>query len=217
MVAECTRERAGEKHKVRERVSRTDRVKEKEGESSRRCDALPRVEVIDRGCNENGGVTRRVRGCRGGREERWSKERGGKGEERTESEKEEEGKRMQASTVGGVRVQLHRPTTAQLCIRTPLHPAAVVAAAAGTLAPAGEPMLLWQSIALSSPSLPSFSLASPDPSPPPFVISPGAHPFLSQAESRAPRGPDLAQPPNQRRRRHGGCCARRACERDPQN
>lgn len=73
---------------------------------------------------------------------------------------------MQASTVGGVRVQLHRPTTAQLCIRTPLHPAAVVAAAAaaGTLAPAGEPMLLWQSIALSSPSLPSFSLASPDPS-----------------------------------------------------
>lgn len=71
MVAECTRERAGERHKVRERVSRTDRVKEKEGqrESSRRCDALPRVEVIDRGCNENGGVTRRVRGCGGKRRE----------------------------------------------------------------------------------------------------------------------------------------------------
>lgn len=119
---------------------------------------------------------------------------------------------MQASTVGGVCVQLHRPTTAQLCIRTPLHPAAVIAAA-GTLPPVGEPLLLCQSIALSSPSLPSLPLRPvhhPD-------ISPGTHPFLSQAESRAPRGPDLAQPPNQRRRRHRGCCARRACERDPQN
>lgn len=119
---------------------------------------------------------------------------------------------MQASTVGGVRVQLHRPTTAQLCIHTPLHPATVVAAA-GTLPPAGEPLLLWQSIALSSLSLSS----SLPPSVYHPVISPRVHPFLSQAESRAPRGPDLAQPPNQRCRRHGGCCARRACERDPQN
>lgn len=71
-----------------------------------------------------------------------------------QSEKEEEGKRMQAPTIGGVRVQLHRPTTAQLCIRTPLHPISVVATA-GTLCPASEPLLLWQSIALSSPSLPS--------------------------------------------------------------
>jgi hypothetical protein len=33
---------------------------EREKESSRRCGALPRAEVIDRGCSENGGVIRRA-------------------------------------------------------------------------------------------------------------------------------------------------------------
>lgn len=89
--------------------------------------------------------------------ERWSKERRRKGGGTHEERERGEGRRMQVSTVGGVCVQLHRPTTAQLCIRTPLHPTAVIAAA-GTLPPVGEPLLLWQSIALSSPSLPSFAL-----------------------------------------------------------
>jgi len=84
---------------------------------------------------------------------------------------------MQAPTVGGIRVQLHRPTTAQLCIRTPLHPAAVVDAV-GTLLAASEPLLLCQSIVLSSLSLPFLALAHPPPPPsfllafPPFSLKP---------------------------------------------
>lgn len=59
-------------------------------------------------------------------------------------------------------MQLHRPTTAQLCIRTPLHPAAVIAAA-GTL-PSPPPANPCSSVS------PSLSLPRPSPtllSPPP--------------------------------------------------
>lgn len=73
---------------------------------------------------------------------------------------------MQASTVGGVCVQLHRPTTAQLCIRTPCIPPPLLPPPVPR-PPDGEPLLLWQSIALSSPSLPSFPLR-----PPPLSITP---------------------------------------------
>lgn len=98
---------------------------------------------------------------------------------------------MQAPTVGGVCVQLHRPTTAQLCIRTPLHPAAVVTTA-GTLSPCpllspvGEPLLLWQSIALSSlyPSSPFALRPSTTPSflltLTPFSLKPSLAPLAAR-------------------------------------
>lgn len=200
---------------MRERVSRTDRVKEKE-RSSRRCDALPRAEVIDRGCNENGGVTRWVRGCGGRRGER-DRERGGrrnggeKEEGRTESKEERrrgsECKRRPLEGFACSCIDRRRLSCASAppCIPPPSLPPPIP--------PPTNPCSSGSaSLSLLYPFLPLY--------PPPIhhpVISPRVHPFLSQAESRAPRSPDLAQPPNQRCRRHGGCCARRACERDPQN
>lgn len=115
---------------------------------------------------------------------------------------------MQAPTVGGVRscscIDRRRLSCASTppCIPPTSHPFAT----AGTVPSPPpslrslrqQPLLLCQSLSLPHPSP---LLLSPLPIHHP-VISPRAHPFLSQAESRTPCGPDLAQPPNQRRR-HG--------------
>lgn len=141
----------------------------------------------------------------------------------TKRRRRSRGGECKRQTVGGVCVQLHRPrTAAQLCIRTPL--------------PSHHRR--------AAPFLPSFLLSLPAAqilAPPEHTVSaslsrPPAHSMLlfvllpllriaftpfphREAESRAPRGPDLAQPPNRRRRRHRQemLCAPRACERDPQN
>lgn len=90
---------------------------------------------------------------------------------------------MQAPTVGGVRVQLHRPTTAQLCIRTPLHPAVI--AAAGTSPPCRQtlaPLAVHRSLCPvplpltpARPTTPSFLLALT-----PFSLKPSLAPLAAR-------------------------------------
>lgn len=208
------RKAQGERTSEQDRSSKRER--ETERESSRRCDALPHVEVIDRGCNENGGVTRRVRGCGGKRREvveGTAEERGRNARRARKRRRGSECKRRLLEGFACSCIDRRRLSCASAppCIPPPsLPPPPVPWPPPANSCSSGSPSL---SLLHPSPPFPSPPLTHP----PPFVISPGAHPFLSQAESRAPRGPDLAQPPNQRRRRHGGCCARRACERDPQN
>lgn len=168
MVAECARERAEARYKVRERVSGTDRGRKGGGRESRRCDALPRVEVIDRGCNENGGVTRRVRGCRGGRREERGGRRNGaeeRGRNARRARKRRRGGECKRRPLEGFAcscIDRRRLSCASAppCISPPLLPPPVPYPPPNPH-PVGGPLLLWQSIALSSPSLPSFPLRPP--------------------------------------------------------
>lgn len=93
-------------------------------------------------------------------------------------------------------MQLHRPTTAQLCIHNPLHPAAV-----GIPLPAANPCST-NSTLLSSHPLVLFSAAL-------FSSLSPLSSYLAPLTARTSR--------NQRIDGVTGDAARRACERDPQN
>lgn len=231
MVAGCMQE--GERCKVEARASGIDRGKE----SSRRCGALPRAEVIDRGCSENGGVIRRaglwreeeeeekqlresdgdgdsekVRGTqrliyRGARKERVQRCKEGARKKRRGSECKRrplEGFACSCIDRGlGSAVHLHPLASHRCCrLRHPLPSA--------TLAPERQSSRVLCFSLLFSPFSPVSFYASIPPVPHPAKSPCFSHPFLYRVVSRAPHGPDLAQPPNRRRRRHGaGCCAPR--------
>lgn len=120
---------------------------------------------------------------------------------------------MQASTVGGVCVQLHRPA-AQLCICTPLHPAATTACHPATNpCSGGSPSHSPLPPPLPPPFLPLLLLlASASPCVPANHL---AHTPLSLQPSLVP----LAARTSRNHRIDYGVTgdAARRCERDPQN